>query len=76
MSIHFLSRTRIETEVSITMGFCRGLALAMVLRSYVLFFRGQHRFCHGLINGIHEPIPRNGILQFCIDLHDGKLLCP
>ena len=29
MSIHSLSRTGIETEVSFTVGFCRGLALAM-----------------------------------------------
>ena len=29
MSIHFLSRTRIETEVNVTVGFCLGLAVAM-----------------------------------------------
>ena len=29
MSIHFLSRTRMETEVSVTVGFCSGLVLAM-----------------------------------------------
>ena len=29
MSTHFLSRTEIETKVSVTVGFYRGLALAM-----------------------------------------------
>ena len=29
MSIHILSRTRIEIEVNVTVGFCLGLALAM-----------------------------------------------
>ena len=29
MSIHFLSRTGIETEVNVTVGFYLGLALAM-----------------------------------------------
>ena len=30
MSIHFLSRTRIDTEVNVTVGFCLGLALQWV----------------------------------------------
>ena len=29
MSIHLLSRTGIETRVSVTVGFCLGLALTM-----------------------------------------------
>ena len=29
MSIHFLSRTEIETEINVPVGFCLGLALAM-----------------------------------------------
>ena len=31
-------------------------------RSYVLFFRGRHRFCHVLINAVHDSDPRNGIV--------------
>ena len=31
-------------------------------RSYVLFFRGQHRFWHVLINAIHDSDPRNGVV--------------
>ena len=39
MSIHFLSRTGIETEVNVTVGFFLGLASAMGFSgSYVLFF--------------------------------------
>ena len=32
------------------------------LRSYVLFFRGQHRFSHVFLNAIHDSNPRNGMV--------------
>ena len=35
ISIHSISRTRIETEVNVTVGFCLGLALAMVFAEAV-----------------------------------------
>ena len=31
-------------------------------RSYVVFFRGQHRFCHVFVNAIHDFTPRNGMV--------------
>ena len=55
MSIHFLSRSGIEIEVNVTVGFCLGLALAMDFpEANFLFFRGRHRFCHGSILAIHD----------------------
>ena len=63
MSIHILSRTGMEIEVNDTAGFCLGLGLAMGFpEAVLLFFRGRHRFCHVLINAIHDSDPRNGIV--------------
>ena len=63
MSVHFLSRTGIETEVNVTVGFCLGLALAMGFpEAFVLFFRGQHRFCHVLVNTTHDSNQKSGIV--------------
>ena len=52
MSIHDLSRTRIETEDSVTAGF------RCAPRRSMLFLLGLHRFCHVLINSAHDSNPR------------------
>ena len=56
MSIHSVSRTRIEIEVN---GSCFSYEFH---RKCVLFFLGQHRFCHVCINTIHDSNPRDGIV--------------
>ena len=57
VSIHILSRTGIETEVNVTVGFCLGLALAMCFSEAM-----SSSFCHILINTIHDSNPRGGIV--------------
>ena len=51
----------------------------------MLFLLGLHRFCHVFVNSAHDSNPKRlcGLeteirpeLQYCIDLHGDKLLCP
>ena len=59
----YISRTGIETEVNVTVGLCLGLALATSLpRGSVLFLLGLHRFCHVLVNSVHDPNPRGCVV--------------
>ena len=61
MSIQFLSRTRPETEVSVTVDFYRCLASALGFPEAVSSSSlVSTRFCHVLINTIHDSYPRSG----------------
>ena len=63
MSIYFLSRIGVETEVSCTVGFCRGLALSMgFLEALSSSSLVSIDFCHVLVNAIHDSNPRGGIV--------------
>ena len=83
MSTHFLSRTGIDTEDSITAGFSCGLALATSLpealcSSSPWFASILSRTCE--FRSRFEPKRLCGLeteiqpeLQYCIDHHDSKL---
>ena len=86
MSIHFLSRTGIETEVSVTVGFCRGLASAMgfpeAMSSSSLVSVDPVTYLSTPFTSLTQEAGSvlkqrlDSELQHCIDLHDGKHLCP
>ena len=81
---HFLSRTGMETEVIVTVGFCLGLALAMgfpeAMSSYFVVSIDSVTF----LSTPFTILPKKRYcletemefeLRYCIDHHDSKLLC-
>ena len=83
MSVHLLSRTGMETGVSVTVGFCLGLALAMVFPKLCPPFPWSASILSRSYQHHSRFLPKKRFcletdtwleLHWCIGLHDGKLL--